>query len=76
MGLLRRLLDCLASLWRWSGLPPPPGDQNILHLVKDVKQGQDEVRKIKTDQEETRKLHAIQLEQQKKLAELMGQIQV
>ena len=56
-------------------LPPPPGDQNILRLVKDVKQGQDEVRKIKKDQEETRKLHAEQLEQQKKLAELMVQIQ-
>ena len=56
-------------------LPPPPGDQNILRLVKDVKRGQDEVRKIKKDQEETRKLHAEQLKQQKKLAELMVQIQ-
>ena len=37
--------------------PPPPGDQSILHLVKDIKGGQDEVRKIKKVQEETRKLH-------------------
>ena len=29
--------------------PPPPGDQNILRLVKDIKQGQDDVRKIKKD---------------------------
>ena len=80
MGLLRMFLDCLASLCRWiskdiKALPPPPGDQNILRLVKDVKQGQDEVRKIKKDQEETCKLHAEQLEQQKRLAEIMVQMQ-
>ena len=55
--------------------PPPPGYQSILRLVKDIKQGQDEVWKIKKDQEETRKLHAEQLEQQKRLAELMVQMQ-
>ena len=54
--------------------PPPPGDQSILRLVKDIKWGQDEVWKIKKDQEETRKLHVEQMEQQKKLAELMVQM--
>ena len=55
--------------------PPPPKDQSISCLVKDVKRSQDEVRRIRKDQEETRKLHAEQLEQQKRLAELMVQMQ-
>ena len=55
--------------------PPPSGDQSILRLVKDVKRGQDEVRKIRKDQEESQKLYAEQLKQQKKLADLMVQMQ-
>ena len=55
--------------------PPPPEDQSISRLVKDVKRGQDEVRKIRKDQEETRRMHAEQLEQQKKLTEIMVQMQ-
>ena len=55
--------------------PPPPEDQSISCLEKDVKRSQNEVRKIRKDQEETRKLHAEQLEQQKRLAELMVQMQ-
>ena len=31
--------------------PPPPEDQSISHLVKDVKRSQYEVRKIRKDQE-------------------------
>ena len=54
---------------------PPPEDQSISHLVKDVKQSQDGVQKIRKDQEETHKLHAEQLEQQKRLAEIMVQMQ-
>ena len=38
--------------------PPPPEDQSISRLVKDVKRSQDEVRKIGKDQEETRKMNA------------------
>ena len=55
--------------------PPPPEDQSISRLVKDVKQSQDEVQKIRKDQEETCKMHAEQLEQQKRLAEIMVQMQ-
>ena len=55
--------------------PPPPEDQSISRLVKDVKQSQDEVQRIRKDQEETCKLHAEQLEQQKRLVELMVQMQ-
>ena len=42
--------------------PPPPEDQSISRLVKDVKRGQDEVRKIRKDQEKTHKMHAEHLE--------------
>ena len=54
---------------------PPPEDQSISHLVKDVKQSQDGIQKIRKDQEDTHKLHAEQLEQQKRLAEIMVQMQ-
>ena len=49
--------------------------QSISRLVEDVKKGQDEVRKIRKDQEETCRMHAEQVKQQKKLTEMMEQIQ-
>ena len=55
--------------------PPPPEDQRVSCLVKDVKRSQGEVQKIRKDQEETHKMHAEKLEQQKRLAEIMVQMQ-
>ena len=73
-GLFGKSLEVVRSK-DVKSLPPSSGDQSILHLVKDVKYGQDKVQKIRKDQEESRKLHAEQLKQQKKLADLMVQMQ-